>query len=329
MGIGLGLDVGGTKILGIGVTESGERLAEVRVDSPHQREYLLDAIEGAIEALLDALGPVAGNAVSVGIGFPGLVEVGAGVLHAVPNLHAAQGFTVREDLQPRLVKMMANRGGTPLRLSLDNDATCAAAAELLFGAARTSREAVIVTIGTGIGGGIISGGKVLRGSRGFAGEVGHTVIQVDGGAPCGCGGQGCWERYASGSGLARLARLEVESGRLAAVLERAGSPSAVLGEHVLAAARDGDAEAVALFAVVGRYLAIGLHNVAETFDPDVILLSGGLVRAGDYLVGPTLEEYARYSRRAVGVGAVPVLVAELGDHAGAVGAAVIGLGLAG
>ncbi len=184
-----------------------------------------------------------------------------------------------------------------------------------------------MTIGTGIGGGIISGGRLLRGSRGFAGEIGHMVIEVDG-PPCGCGGQGCWERFASGSGLARLARLEVEAGRLAGVLERAGSEEAVHGEHVLAAARDGDVEAAALFATVGRYLAIGLSNIAEIFDPDVILLSGGLVRAGDYLVAPTLDAYARYSRRAVGVGAVPVLVAELGDHAGAVGAAVIGLGLA-
>ncbi|HTW99645.1 MAG TPA: ROK family protein [Acidimicrobiales bacterium] len=328
MSIGLGLDVGGTKILGIGMSQSGERVAEVRVDSPHDRDDLLDALEAAVDGLLEVLGDVAREVVSVGVGFPGLVEVDAGVLHAVPNLPAAQGFTVRDDLLPRLVKLAANRGNQPLRLTLDNDATCAAAAELCFGAARSTREAVIVTVGTGIGGGLISGGKVLRGARGFAGEVGHAVIQIDG-PPCGCGGRGCWEQFASGSGLARLARLEVAEGRLAAVLERAGSIEAVHGEHVLAAAREGDVEAAALFARVGRYLAVGLHNLAEIFDPDVILLSGGLVRAGDYLVGPTLEAYARYSRRAVGVGAVPVLVAELGDHSGAVGAAAIGLGLVG
>jgi glucokinase len=326
MRIGLGLDVGGTKILGIGITESGERIGEVRVNSPHQRDDLLDSLEVAIDGLLDVLGTSALDVVSVGIGFPGLVEVDAGVLHAVPNLPAAQGFTVRDDLQPRLVKLMANRGVPPVRLSLDNDATCAAAAELSYGAARSAREAVIVTVGTGIGGGLISGGRVLRGARGFAGEAGHAVIQIDG-PPCGCGGRGCWEQFASGSGLARLAKVEVAEGRLAAVLERAGSVEAVHGEHVLAAARDGDPEAIDLFATVGRYLAIGLHNLAEILDPNMILLSGGLVRAGDYLVGPTLEAYARYSRRAVGVGAVPVLVAELGDHAGAVGAAVIGLGL--
>jgi glucokinase len=328
MTIGLGLDVGGTKILGIGITETGERVAEVRVESPHQREYLLDALEGAVEALLDLLGAAALDVASVGIGFPGLVEVETGVLHAVPNLPAAAGFTVRDDLLPRLVKLMVNRGASTVRLALDNDANCAAAAELLYGAARSSREAVIVTIGTGIGGGVISGGKVLRGRRGFAGEVGHTVVELDG-PPCGCGGRGCWEQFASGSALARLARLEVAAGRLRTVAELAGSAEAVHGEHVLAAAREGDVEAAELFALMGRYLAIGLSNIAEIFDPDVILLSGGLVQAGDYLVAPALEAYARYSRRAVGVGAVPVLVAELGDRAGAVGAAVIGLGLAG
>jgi glucokinase len=328
MGIGLGLDVGGTKILAVALTATGERAAELRIDSPHERQFLLDALEGAVDALLEVLGPAAAEVVSVGIGFPGLVEVRAGVLHAVPNLPAASGFTVRDDLQPRLLKLAAKRGAPALRLALDNDANCAAAAELLYGAARSAREAVIVTIGTGIGGGVITEGRVLRGARGFAGEVGHMVIEVDG-PPCTCGGFGCWERFASGSGLTRLARLEVEAGRLQAVLRRAGSVEAIHGEHVLDAARDGDAEALALFATVGRYLAIGLSNIAEIFDPELILLSGGLVRAGDVLVAPALDAYARYSRRAVGVGAVPVLVAELGDHAGAVGAAVIGLGLVG
>ncbi len=114
MSIGLGLDVGGTKILGIALTDTGEHVAEVRVDSPHQREFLLDVLEGAVEALLDVLGPDAVKAVSVGIGFPGLVEVEAGALHAVPNLPAAQGFTLRDDLQPRLLKLMASRGAPPL-----------------------------------------------------------------------------------------------------------------------------------------------------------------------------------------------------------------------
>lgn len=326
MAIGLGLDVGGTKILGIAIDEAGARVAESLTESPQERGHLLDALEASVEHLLDALGADAAEVVSVGIGLPGLVEVSAGILHNSANLPAAEGLSVRDDLAPRLARLATTAGGKPLRLALDNDATCAAAAERAFGAARHADEAVMVTVGTGIGGGIITGGRVLHGARGFAGEIGHMVIEVDG-PPCGCGGRGCWERFASGSGLARMARIEVGAGRLQTVLQLAGSIDALTGEHVLAAAREGDAEAVALFAVVGRYLAMGLHNLAEMLDPEMILLGGGMVRAGDYLVGPAVDTFASYSRRAVGVGAVPVLVAELGEHAGAIGAAALGLGL--
>lgn len=325
MAIGLGLDVGGTKVLGIATAENGQQLAEVRVASPHQRQDLLVALGTTVSQLLSRLGPAAGDVVGIGIGLPGLVEPARGALHSVPNLPAAEGFRLGQDLTPRLAELLASHGAPPARVTMDNDATCAAAGESMFGAAQGKKEAVVVTVGTGIGGGLISGGKVLRGARGFAGEVGHMVIQVDG-PPCGCGNRGCFEQLASGSGLARLAREALAAGRLRGLSQGAGRPDLVRGEDVLDLARQGDPDALEIFSVVGRYLAVGLSNLAEVMDPDVLILSGGLVRAGDYLVKPTLESFARYSSRATGIGAVPVRVALLGDKAGAVGAAAIALG---
>jgi glucokinase len=181
----------------------------------------------------------------------------------------------------------------------------------------------MVTLGTGIGGGAVVGGQLQLGANGFAGEPGHMVVDPNG-PPCVCGRRGCWERYASGTGLSRLAREAAESDRLSRVVELAdGDPEAVRGEHVLAACREGNPEARAVMDAFGWWVALGLVNLANLFDPEVVVVGGGLAAAGAFLIDPVRRHfpellYAPEHRRH------PRLeLAVLGDQAGAIGAALL------
>jgi glucokinase len=328
MSIGLGLDVGGTKILACAVTGSGELVAETRVDSPKAPDRLLEALTEAADAIYSLLGADRADVAGVGVGVPSLVA-SDGTLYDSPNLPALEGLPVRQAFAERLAEMAARSGSGDKvwRLALDNDGTCAAAGELAFGAARGQSDAVILTLGTGIGGGITTGGRLLRGARGFAGEVGHMVIDPSG-PKCHCGRVGCLEALASGSALALQARQAVREGRADRVLALAGgSLEAVRGEHVLGAALEGDPTALALFARLADNLAIGIGNLVEVLDPGVVLLGGGMADAGPVLLEPTTAAFAATNRRGRGAQAVPIVLAELGPRAGAFGAAALGLGI--
>ncbi len=164
-------------------------------------------------------------------------------------------------------------------MAVTNDATCAALAEWRFGAGRGVDDMVMVTLGTGIGGGVVAGGRLIVGANGFAGEFGHMVVDPDG-PPCPCGRRGCWERYASGSGLAQLARAAAVGGRLRRVVEVAGGDAGMVrGEHVQAAAREGDPGAVAVVDEFARWVALGLVNLTNALDPARFVLGGGWPRA--------------------------------------------------
>lgn len=329
MAVGLGLDVGGTKVLGCALDERGVLAAEVRLSSPKTLDGAVDALVGCVRELLDGLGQRRDEVTGIGLGLPGLVS-DDGVLHETANMHGVEGLSLRASLASRLEELRASAGlsaSPPWRLVADNDGTCAAAGELAFGAARGCSDAVVVTLGTGIGGGIIANGRMLRGARRFAAEIGHMVVDVDG-PPCGCGRFGCWEQFASGTGLAHLARQRCAEGGAARLCALAGGgPEAVRGEHVVAAAREGDPDALVVIEQFGRYLATGLANLAEVLDPGRIILGGGLVQAGDLLLGPGLATYAATTRRGSGARSVPVVIAELGERAGAYGAAALGLDL--
>ena len=221
---------------------------------------------------------------------------------------------------------MGGRELGPLRLVLDNDANCAAAGELAFGAAKGERAAVVITLGTGIGGGVVSGGKLLRGGHGFAGEIGHTVIDRNG-PPCRCGRRGCYEQFASGSTLARLARDAAREGRLAgAVALAGGDPEAVRGEHVLVTARQGDATSIGLFETLAESIAIGILNLVEVLDVNRVIIGGGLARAGSVLLDPTVASFTAMNTRRRGDDPVSIVLAELGERSGAFGASALALG---
>ena len=211
-----------------------------------------------------------------------------------------------------------------LVVTVDNDANCAAVAEARFGVAVGHADALLVTLGTGIGGGIIAGGRLVRGAHGLAGEPGHMVV-VPGGEACPCGRRGCWERYASGSGLALLGRSAVLADRAPDLLALAGRADAVRGEHVVAAASAGHPGGSAVMGEFGRWVALGLANLVNLLDPAVIVLGGGLVDAGDVLLTPVESAFDEFVQGSSPRPVPPIEIAGLGSSAGAIGAALLAL----
>ena len=192
-----------------------------------------------------------------------------------------------------------------------------------MGAGRGRDDIVMVTLGTGIGGGIVAGGRLVVGRNGFAGEFGHMVVDPDG-PPCPCGRRGCWERYASGSGLAQLARTAAVGGRLRRVVQVAGGDvSLVRGEHVQAAAEEGDAGALAVIDEFARWVALGLVNLTNALDPAVFVLGGGLAEGAHLYLDPIRTLVRRAALRTRPASAPGARFAALGEHAGAIGAALL------
>lgn len=305
----VGLDVGGTKILAVRVARDGGVLARSRVPSRAEDEEA--TVAGMVEAARAVLSP---DVVAVGVGAAGLVDVANGRLLSAPNL-AWTDLPVAERIGSAL--------GLPCQL--DNDGNVAAYGEFRLGAGRGYRHLLLVSVGTGIGGGIVTDGRLYRGAHGFAAEIGHIVVEP-GGPPCGCGNLGCWEQVASGSTIARLGRQAVAEdpgsvlGRLAG-----GDPSAARGEMVTQAARAGDPAATGILERVGRRLGTGIAGLVNVLDPQVVVVGGGASAAGDLLLGPARAAYREAVEDAERRPNVPIVPAELGSSAGAVGAAVLAL----
>ena len=304
----VGVDLGGTKCLGVVVDDGGSIVDEVRVPTPRGA----DAIAGVLgDVAAELMGRRAGVS-GVGVGAPGLVD-DAGTLRYAPNLPGVVELPLAAPLSARL--------GVPV--VVENDASCAGWGEQQAGAGRGRSHLLLVTLGTGIGAGIVLGGRLYRGHHGFAGEVGHMVVDPHG-PPCVCGQRGCWERFASGSGLGRLAREASVGGRADRIVALAGGdPEDVKGEHVTTAAGEGDDEALAVMADFGWWVALGLVNLANAFDPELFVLGGGLVEAGEVLLTPVRSAFLDLLEGADHRPEVGIVAAELGEHAGAIGAALL------
>lgn len=303
----VGIDVGGTKAQGVALDLDGEVVATAHRLTPRG--------DGSLDALIDVLAELSAeldHGPSVGIGVPGLVTR-TGVLRAAPNLDGVADFDIGHRLSERL----------GVAVAVDNDATCATLAEWQLGAGVGVDDLVLVTLGTGIGGGMVADGVLHRGANGFAGEFGHMVIDPDG-PRCPCGRRGCWERYASGSGLAVLARDAATGHRLHDVVRHAGGdPQAVRGEHVQLAARDGDPEALAVIDDFARWVALGLSNLTNAFDPAMFVLGGGLAAAGDLYLGPITRWFGQLLYQPQLRPVPAIAFARWGPLAGAVGAALL------
>lgn len=310
-----GVDVGGTKILGVALRadapgKSGvDVLGEVRVPTPDETSTALDAVAEVVRRLDAGVDGVE----AVGLGVAGLVDQ-RGVLRASPHVTALRGVDVCGEMRRRLGDRV---------VWVDNDATGATWAEHVAGAARGADDAVFVGLGTGIGSGLIANGALVRGPRGFGGEAGHMVVDPAG-PPCSCGRSGCWERFASGSGLARLGRDAAEAGRLARAMALAGgAPHLVRGEHIARAASEGDEEALDVLQAFARWVALGIGNLVTIFGCSLVVVGGGLVKMGDLLLDPVRAAFPDDVMAAAERRDVRIVAAELGERAAAIGAALL------
>lgn len=316
----IGIDVGGTKMLGV-VLEGSEVVSEGRRPTPHGADQLVDGLADLVAELVES---AAGRPGPIGVGVPALVGP-SGDVGFSPHLPVLAGLDVAGRLHDQLRARGAS-GGELGPVSVGNDATCATVGEWTMGSARGCENALVINFGTGIGGGVVSDGKVRLGAHGFAGEFGHMVVDPAG-PPCPCGRRGCWERFASGGGLARLAREAAYAGRLDAVVRTAGGdPEAVKGEHVTSAAVDGDDEAHAVLDELGWWIALGLSNLVLAFDPEVVVLGGGLASALALAMESVQAQVANLLEPHRGRPPVRVVQAALGERAGAVGAAIVARG---
>jgi glucokinase len=311
--LAIGIDIGGTKVAGGVVDESGVILHRTRRDTPHRStspSVVEDTIVESVEELLCQVEP--GDVVAVGIGAAGFVAEDRATVVFAPHL-SWRNEPLREALSQRI----------DLPISVDNDANAAAWAEATFGAARGESHVVVITLGTGIGGALIIDGKVQRGRYGIAGEFGHMQI-MPGGVRCECGNRGCWEQYASGNALVREARAMIEAGSpvVADLLSRLrGDANGLTGPFITEAAREGDATARELLADIGEWLGVGLANLASAFDPGLFVVGGGVSAADEMLIGPAREAFRR---QLPGRGYRPearIVRAVLGSDAGLIGAA--------
>ena len=289
------------------MTDRGEVVGEHRIATP-RGSAVIDAVIDVARNLANDMSPTA-----IGVGLPGLVDR-RGVLRFAANIRGAAEL----DIAGALRSAFPN-----LAVAVENDATCAGWGEREVGAGAGRDHVVLITLGTGIGAGIIADGKLFRGANGFAGEVGHMIVDPEG-PRCPCGQRGCWERYASGSGLGQLGKLAARDGAAPRVLELAGGDAeAVRGEHVSAAAMEGDAQGLAVMAKYGWWVALGLANLANAFDPEVFVLGGGLVEAADVLLKPVRDAFAQLVEASEHRPEIQIVPATLGERAGAIGAALL------
>jgi len=302
----IGVDVGGTKITALRVGFSGAVLARSRKDTPRGTEQDL------VDAIAEMIGSVRSDRVTaVGVGLPGIVDAATGALAFVHCL----GFQ-----QAPLRALLEDAQDLPVLTA--NDANAAAWAEYRFGAARGYNHVVMVTVGTGLGCGIVIDGRLLRGAHGFAAEIAHLMIDPQG-PVCGCGNRGCWGVMGSGTTIATLGR-EIAATHPESLLALMGKDAArITGETVTLAAQEGDKFAIDILAEVGRVLGKGLATLANIIDPTILVVGGGASSAGKLLVRPAQESFVTSVYRQPDRPEVPIVCAELGNDAGAIGVAML------
>lgn len=309
MTLTIGVDVGGTKVAAGVVDDDGEVLVRTRRDTP------ADDVAKTRDLIVEVVSELAaGRQIeAVGIGAAGWIDASRSTVLFAPNI-AWRDEPIRD-----YVSSAVN-----LPVIVENDGNVAAWAEFRYGAARHANDSmVMLTIGTGVGGGIVLGGELVRGSHGIAAELGHTLSVPDGHL-CGCGRLGCIEQYASGKALVRFARAGArqEPARATQLLELAGGEvDAITGPMVTSAAQDGDPISGEAFAQIGHWLGMGLADMVQILDPEVLVVGGGVVEAGDLLLGPTQRSFVEALGQRGKLPVAEIRPAEMGNTAGMVGAA--------
>jgi glucokinase len=309
MSLTIGIDVGGTKVLGGVVDESGKVLTTARKDTPRQGgSALTQTIADVAKELLQQH-----SVASVGVSAAGFVSSDRKTMLATPNIADWNGV----DLDHQLTALIG------LPVVIENDANAAAWGEAKFGAGKNQDHMMMLTVGTGIGGGIVVNGALYRGAFGIAAEFGHMRVVPDGHI-CGCGARGCFEQYASGNALLRHAREAINASPEVArnLLSRGdGTVAGLTGQAITEAARDGDAVALAAFNTTGQWLGAGIASLAVLLDPACVVIGGGVIDAGEILLKPTRESLERNMPFAGKHPYPEIIAAQLGNEAGLVGVA--------
>jgi glucokinase len=309
MAVTIGVDIGGTKVAAGVVSEHGEVLVEGRTPTPKA------GADAVIDVIVDLVSQMRAQTddeiLGVGVGVAGPVDADRSRVLLTPNLN-----WVDEPLKAKLEDRLE------LPVVVENDANAAAWAEYRFGAGAGRGDMVMVTVGTGVGGGLVLNDNLQRGAHGLAAEFGHITL-VPGGRICGCGRRGCWEQYASGNALVRIAREFAAEMRSEATLLLElgdGTPEGVQGLHVTEAANLGDPVALQAFAELGKALGEGMADVAALLDPGIFVIGGGVVEAGYLVLDPTKASFEEALFASDLRPPTPIVLATMGNAAGIAGA---------
>jgi len=312
----LGIDLGGTKVLTGVINSRGKVVSCDRDITPVAKgqDAVVRTICESADRSVNGAGASVTDLVAAGIGIPGPSNPRTGILFTSPHLPGWCDVPIRSIMEEAL----------GIKAFLINDANAAAVGELHFGAARGARNMIYITVSTGIGSGVIIDGEIYTGSNGTAGELGHMTID-DNGPRCNCGNNGCWESVASGTALAREARKRINEGARTSILDYVGGEvEQVTAKVIHQAAQDDDSLAKELIQHSAYYLGVGLANLLNIFNPEVIVIGGGLSNMGDRLLQPAYKEAERRAFKR-NYQDVRFAQAELGHNSGIIGAAIFAL----
>lgn len=314
MGKRIGIDVGGTNVKIALVDENGKIIYSNSVPTYAKMgyEYTVNNIKQAIKDLMKETNTDSKTIEGIGFDFPGQVDYKTGVVKLAPNIPGWVNVPIAQ--------MIEDEFHIPTRI--DNDVRCAALGEMKFGAGQGCENFVCITVGTGIGSGLVVNGKLVRGASNAAGEIGHIKLEMKDGPICGCGDTGCLEAFASGPSIVAMAQDYIKGGKSTKFRELAGVDNEITPYIVAKAAEEGDPVAKRIFEIVGEYIGIGLTSVINLLNPEKVIIGGGVAEAGDLLLNPirkTIKERAMV----VAGNAVEIVPAQLGNSAGVIGASML------
>ena len=310
----VGVDIGGTNVKIALVDKKGEILFSKTVPTRAEMgyEYTVGNIKQSIKELIEEA-KIEKNAIEgIGFGFPGQIDCDNGIVRILPNIPGWINVPIADIMQKEF--------NVPVKV--DNDVRCAALAELNYGAGSGCKNLICITIGTGIGSGLIVNGKLVRGASNAAGEIGHIKLSLHDGPICGCGDMGCMEAYASGPAIVAMAKEYVAGGKSTKFREIAGSVDAITPAIVARAAKEGDVVAQRIFQIMGEYIGTGLASVVNLLNPEKIVIGGGVADAGDILIEP-LKSALKNRAMPIQGAAVDIVPAQLGNTAGVIGASLL------
>ena len=311
----IGIDVGGTNVKIALVDENGKIIYSNSVPTYAKMgyEYTVNNIKQAIKDLMKETETQPKDIQGIGFDFPGQVDYKTGVVKLAPNIPGWVNVPIAQMIEEEF----------HIPTKIDNDVRCAALGEMLFGAGRGCENFVCITVGTGIGSGLVVNGQIVRGASNAAGELGHIKLQMKDGPICGCGDTGCLEAFASGPSIVAMAQDYIKGGKSTKFREMAAAEGGEITPYMVAkAAEAGDPVAKRIFEIVGEYIGIGLTSVINLLNPEKVIIGGGVAEAGDLLFNPirkTIKERAMV----VAGEAVEIVPAQLGNTAGVIGASLL------